>query len=412
MIKRATAILSLTIAFIIALSSLAGCANTSKNPSGTADGGKDNNVTASPGKEIDPGDFAEMTVYYGVEGKAIATIPQNSEATAVNGGIFYNSVKNMNDEDSMFTSEYHLIKGDGTDVLLGEIEYVGYESSYARTELQGSVYTTYIEGNPYDYINDSLYLLEFDLANKTIERYLISVDGYPYTTIAQVNGKILVTNYEQDAAFTNKLYEFDPAAKEVREVLSFTPTESGTGGMRGVCSLSDGFLLLRLAMGTGSGLYADRYDSNYNKVSEQLISDIIIDAAAEFLTPEDAAQEPSFIVFGLKVLNDRYLFYTNSSMSCVIIDLETGKVIASGGGEYQMSTGDGDPVIFLPQYQKEDKGKPFNVTGVKDGKAEAITFSGFDLRRLFSISIAKDGSRLLRLIESDGGQSLHLFAAD
>ncbi|MBO4261582.1 MAG: hypothetical protein J5921_03090 [Clostridia bacterium] len=401
MTKRLTAFIALAIAFMLAVCALPGCKSSKKNNSGKPDGSS----TAAPEKEP-----VKMMDVYGIGGNKIASIPQDSEATVFDSGIFYSVTKDEDEETSTYTAEYHMLSEDGTDVQLGSLAFVGYETSYARTELGGCIYSTYTEGSLADFSEDNLYLLRFDLAAKKIERYLISEAGYPYTSVTVANGKILVMNYEQDDSSANTVYEFDPMFNKVRKVLTYTATPGGTGGMRGICGTTDGFILLRLDLSGSNKLYAERYDKGYNKVSETLISDCIVEAAGKFLTPEDAAQEPAHLVFGLRVSDDRYLFYRNASTTCAVIDLETANLLFAGDSNCEMSTGDGTPVVFKPQYAKEESGKSFSITGIKGGETAAITVAPADSsQRLLSISAAKNGRILMRLVGNDSTHSYLLY---
>jgi hypothetical protein len=63
------------------------------------------------------------------------------------------------------TAEYRFFRtADRKDLLLGRLEDQGYEAVYARTELDGVVYTLAVTGNPMDKTPDPLWLLALDPA--------------------------------------------------------------------------------------------------------------------------------------------------------------------------------------------------------------------------------------------------------
>ena len=133
------------------------------------------------------------------EGKRLGAIDAASACSAVNGGVFY-SVVDVKEYALTGTARYRFFRAaDGKDVLLGTLEDQSYETFYARTELDGTVYTLAAEGDPFDDRPDTLWLLAFDPSAESMTKYEVSKYGFPYAAMAAADGKLLIMNHEMSS---------------------------------------------------------------------------------------------------------------------------------------------------------------------------------------------------------------------
>ena len=327
-------------------------------------------------------------------GAKLTEIDNRANFTAVDGGIFY-SIFTLKENSYTGEAEYRFFSlNDKTDVYLGKLEDQGYEASFARTELNGVIYTLAVKGNPMGDDAVPLLLLSFDTANKTMKTYTVSESGFPYAAMTASSGKLLIMNHEMTAEKTDKIYEFDPAAETVKEVLTFS---SSSDSLRGVCAAENGFYLLRLKLNSGgeNEMYVDHYDDKYNKVSEQPVSDILVGAIKDIqgiLSRQDALNEVGMNVSRFAVIDGRCMVYENFGLSRVAVDLQTNGTIIAKDDNYSISKGSGAPVIYRLDFDADNVSEP-EIFGIENGKLKAVSFTPDDAHKLIqSVTVSKDGT--------------------
>ena len=264
MLKKLTGVL-----LILFLVLSAGCGQTVPSEKET---------TPSEIEETDPEHFMEILDR---DGKPVGQIDARASATAADAGIFYRIWDPGMDEKTA-TAEYRFFRlSDQKDVLLGTLEDQGYETFYTRTELNGIVYTLAVTGDPSDDENDTLWLLAFDGIQGTMEKYAVTDQGFPYSSLTVFDGKIFILNHETTEPKGSKVYRFDPSDKTVKEFLDLPEAvDGGTDSMRGICAAEDGIYLLRLRINAEGrrNLYLDRYDIGGKKISETSLNEMLIPA--------------------------------------------------------------------------------------------------------------------------------------
>lgn len=327
-------------------------------------------------------------------GTKLTEIDNRANLTAVDGGIFY-SIFTLKENSYTGEAEYRFFSlNDKTDVYLGKLEDQGYEASFARTELDGVIYTLAVKGNPMGDDAVPLLLLGFDTANKTMKTYTVSENGFPYAAMTASNGKLLIMNHEMTAEKTDKIYEFDPEAETVKEVLTFS---SSSDSLRGVCAAENGFYLLRLKLNSGgqNEMYIDRYDGKYGKVSEQPVSDILVGAIKDIqgiLSRQDALNEVGMNVSRFAVIDGRYMVYENFGLSRVAVDLQTNGTIIAKDDNYSISKGSGAPVIYRLDFDADNVSDP-EIFSIENGKLKVVSFTPDDAHKLIqSVTVSKDGT--------------------
>ena len=326
-------------------------------------------------------------------GAELGRIDHSANFTAVDGGLFY-SVLTLEEYAYTGVAEYRFFSlKDGSDVLLGRLEDQGYEASFTRTELDGTLYTLAVQGNPAGGAPIPLLLLAFDTANKTMKTYTVSEYGFPYTSMTASDGKLIIMNHETSEDKAEKVYGFDPATGEMKELLSF---DSSVDSLRAVCAAENGFYLLRLKLNNGgeNELFLDRYDENGLKESEQSITDALLGAIMEvpaILDRPDALDEMGRNVSRLAVLDGRYMAYENYGVSRAVIDLQTGETILAVDDNYLTSIGSGVPVIYRLGFDAEDAPEPELIV-IENGAPVNIPFTPDDAHRLIQcVTVSESG---------------------
>ncbi|MBO4356088.1 MAG: hypothetical protein J5850_04465, partial [Clostridia bacterium] len=207
-------------------------------------------------------------------GTMLGEIDNRANFTAIDEGVFY-SVFTLKENSYTGTAEYRFFSmKDKTDVFLGKMEDQGYEAGFARTEIDGTVYTLAVKGNPAGDAAIPLLLLAFSTANRTMKTYTISEHGFPYAAMTVSGGKLLIMNHEMTKEKTDKIYEFDPSTEKTKEVLKFLSSDNS---LRSICGTDNGFYLLRLKLNKGGEdeIFIDQYDEKYVKISDQSVGDIL-----------------------------------------------------------------------------------------------------------------------------------------
>ena len=334
-------------------------------------------------------------------GAELGRIDNRANFTAVDGGLFY-SVLELAEYSFTGTAEYRFFSlKDHSDVLLGKLEDQGYEAAFARTELDGVMYTLAVQGNPAGSAPVPLLLLAFDLANKTMKTYTVSEYGFPYAAMAAAGGKLVIMNHETSGDKAEKIYEFDPATEGMRELLSF---DSSVDSLRGVCAAEDGFYLLRIKLTGGENeMFIDRYDGNCSKISEQSAGEALLHAITEIptiLSREDAVSQMGFNVSRFELIEGRYLVYENFSISRVAVDLETGETLFANDDNYQVSIGSGVPVVYRLGFDAENVPEP-ELIAIENGGAVRIGFTPDEAHRLIQLVSVSEGGVWAVLMTDD-----------
>ena len=334
-------------------------------------------------------------------GAKLGEIDNGASFTAVDGGIFYRVVT-LKEYSYTGDAEYRFFSlKDKTDVYLGKLEDQGYEAGFARTELNGIVYALAVKGNPMGDDAVPLLLLAFDTAKKTMKTYTVSENGFPYAAMTAAGGKLLIMNHEMTAEKTDKIYEFDPGAEILKEVLSFS---SSADSLRGVCAADNGFYLLRLKLNGGgqNEMYVDRYDGEYEKISEQPVSDILADAIMNvrgILSKGDAYNEIGMNVSRFCISDGRYMIYENFGLSRVGADLQTGDVIFAKDDNYAVSVGDGIPLIYKIDFDADGASEP-EIFGIEGGKIRQYQSATDGYHKLLQI-VSASANGTLAVLFSD-----------
>lgn len=332
----------------------------------TVPGPSEENIeSADPGNDDKPrGDLVQIL---DSKGNTLCKVDAGASCTATDAGILY-GIFTPGENQSTAPATYRLLSPETNESMAGtDIDNQGYEPVFARTELGSNAYTLNLIGNPMDNARDDLMLYGF--SSDAVTETRVSSCGFPYAAMTRSGDKLLIMNHEMSRPQCDKVYSYDQ--KQLKEILSF-PEGDKSESLRSIYGTEDGFYLLRLHIdGSSTELFADRYDSDCNILSSKSLSSLITSAALnDGLTGEDAIAQVGMHVAGFRVVDDRYLFYENFSMTRVIIDLEQDKVLFSGNDLYQMSTGSGRPLFYKLQFSESDG---LDIVGIKDGAVEHIS---------------------------------------
>lgn len=360
--------------------------------------------TSAPYSSLPPSE-SKMTIL-DKEGERLGEIDSRAICSAVDGGIFY-SIFELSDHSFTAKAEYRFFnKESKQDVLLGTLDDQGYEAVYSRTEYNGKIYTLAVTGNPMSDSPIPLILLAADTESGSMKAFTVTKNGFPYASMAVSNGKLLIMNHEMTEPGCDKLYEFDPSAETIREVLTFS---ANVDSLRGVSSAQYGFYLLRLGIKNDgeNELFLDRYDNGYEKISEQSVNETLISTAMEIpgiLERQDALNELGMNVSRFSVEDDRYLTYENFGLTRLIADLQTGKAVLVRDDIYSITKGSGTPFFYRMDFDPEEVEEP-DITGIIEGETIKISFYPTDSHKLIrEVSHSAEGTWLVKTADAFSAQ--------
>ena len=391
--KRLSALLLITL-FV----SLVGCGN-GKTPApesvSTEEKKTEQTEQIEPATAPEPGQPEETDVMKIVDrdGNELGAIAKDAICSAADGGVFY-SLFAPDDESPTGTAEYRFFdKTDKNNILLGTLENQGYEAIFTRTEAGGKIYTLAVTGDLFDDRQDTLLLLSFDPEAGGMKRYVVSEFGFPYAAMAASDGKLLIMNHEMSEPRCDKLYEFDPETETIKEVLQFPGYDDS---LRGVSAGEDGFYLLRLHFGDGETVtYIDKYDGDYNKISETAMNDVLVDAIKDvhgIVDRQDVLNELGMMASRFFVEDGRFMIYENFGLVRLILDLETGEALFARDDYYSVSVGSGSPVVYSVDFDG-DPGEGREIVGMENGKLTRYDFEPVgDEKLIEQISRSKGGT--------------------
>ena len=371
----------------------------------------DKETTPSEIEETDPEHWMEILDR---EGKPVGQIDARASASAADAGIFYRIWAPGMDEKTA-TAEYRFFRlSDQKDILLGRLEDQGYETFYSRTELNGIVYTLAVTGDPSDEKNDTLWLLAFDGEKGTMEKYAVTEYGFAYSTITLSDGKLFILNHEMKEPACSKVYQYDPADKSVKEILTLPEAaENGTDSMRSICAAEDGFYLLRLFISADGhrNLFLDRYDFSGKKISETSLNEILIPAITMIhgiMNEGDAENELGYFLTHFEVLQDRYLYYKNFAVTTLIVDLQDREAVAQDD-LYSFSFGGGKRLFYHLDFDLEAEKTP-EIYELAEKELKPVTFTPADAHECLQIlSVSPSGVKLLEFKRSAAEAVLYLY---
>ena len=350
--------------------------------------------------ETQPDELQDPLEILSREGTILGQI-EDGVCTAADAGILY-SVLTPASQYTM-TAQYRFFRtADQKDILLGTLEDQGYESFYARTELDGIIYALAVTGDPGEDDASTLWLLAFDPAAETMTKYVVSEDGLAYAAMSAANGRLLIMSHEMTEPKYAVIREFDPATGTFREVLTFTDKEDS---LRGVYAEETGLYLLRLKVEDDSPreLVLDHYDREYRKISEQPLNDVMIPAALNvpgILDEAEVIGQFGMMVSSFAVVQGRYLFYENFSLIRMLIDLESGEALHVSDDVCSMIRG-GAWGFFRLGFTVDETTEP-EILLLRDGKLERMEFTPADSRSLItSVTCSPAGTWLIRASDSN-----------
>ncbi len=330
-------------------------------------------------------------------GDELAALSVDSMVTAVDRGLFYAcGAGSMEGADTRFRL---YDPATGEDKLLGTVGKMSYEAQYARTELDGRIYTLCMTGDLMDSIPDKLWLCCFDPDGKAAS-YVLSEDGFPYAAMSAVGGKLLIIVHDGNTdELHDKLFEFDPASGSLEEKLFFYMGGRGES-LRAVCPYRGGFALLRLCYEKGAvtEAYVDEYSLGYEKLGETNITDMMRSIAGRVISSEDTDNELAQIVSRFILTDDGYMYYENFSATRFIADINTGECIAADD-LLLASLGAGEPVYFMMFGEKmQGAGDPNTLYRLRDGALYELPIKCLgDGETISYVSAAPNGSAVIGL---------------
>lgn len=357
----------------------------------------DNNAAQSPDTTMDPN--ASMLIervnapvrIVDKEGKEITTIQNLGPIQLLDSGIFYTAVS----PDDKTVTQYRLFDPKtGKDKLMGEIKDQGYIASYSILEVGGKIYTLTTVGDVLDQEPDQLLLLELDPQAETMEKYVISEDGFPYCGMTEKDGAIVLFHHDQQETLYDRVMKFDPKTKEMKEIMCYElPKDMKGETVRGISFYGDTMYVLtvRFENANAPHLMITTYDAEYKKLEEYEISGAIAEVPGN-QTPDMVNNEMKQMVSSFKMLSETEYYYENFSESAHFGDMKTGKLLLTSMA-IDSSKGNGKTLYrVLPTADSE----VFSLVSEKNGVFTTVDFEAKDEGYwIFTASSCKDGHFLI-----------------
>ena len=334
-----------------------------------------------------------------LSGKSLAGIESGDSGFLVPDiGVFYK----CNDE-------YHLTKmnedKDPEDIILGSAKEYSYETFYARTCIDNKLYTLAMKGNLFDNEKDPLYLLEFDLKEGKKNEYLISDNGYPYTSLTSFDNKILLFFHDQKNTLSDRVIEFDTATKESREVITYSLDNDLIGeSVRSIYADKDALYLLKVVYNSNNNISMaiDVFDKDYKKIKNYDITDAMKKATVETTNMEDLNEliQP---VSSFNIFDGRYIYYENFSVTRAFIDLKDSSLIYAIPEPFTSSSGNGPKVFYsLFCLESKDSIDPQSLYIFDNGELKKIPTAILDDgQQISSVTASPDGYYMVSICGED-----------
>ena len=347
------------IAIILAAAILTGCsANDSSADSRSDSESQIQAITATPQDDSEPNAdedteldleklnrMNETREIFDMDGKLIGEINGGWE-TITDKGILYNVFA---DTENAKKKEYLLFDPKtGKSKSLGFIEGEFYEPVCNRIEIGDHVYTIAVVGDLY-YDNDPhpAYLVDIDL-NGSITLHTICDDivRYPYTAMCRHGDKLLYMFHDSkyEDALYDRVFEYDIQTGDKKEVITVSLDNSERGEtLRQLWSDGEKVYVLKVKMDTRSDarLFIDTFDKDYNKLSEQDITELVKKARPDCSSADDVTNEVLQIVWHFAVLDGKYVYYEDFGVKRFLADLETGELLMETDGNFSAFNGSG-----------------------------------------------------------------------
>ncbi len=239
----------------------------------------------------------------------------------------------------------------GKNRSIGVVEDFSYETTYARTEYGGKIYTLFMRG---DLLQDGnpLKLLEID-PHGGLKEYTVCENGFPYASMTEMDGKLVIAYHEPGEGGNDIIAEFDPENGRIRELARYGYMEDGTHErIRAVCNDGrQGYLLSIRYTDQGDRMILTSYAPGFVDLRTKDITDIFAEAVRTLnLTEEDAANELIQNVAHFRINRDDILFYQNFSCVTFAANLRNDSILLSGTDLLHVSEGSG--TTYLYEYMK------------------------------------------------------------
>ena len=337
------------------------------------------------------------------DGKEIKTIQNFGPVRLMESGIFYTAIS---PEDKTVTQYRIFDPKTGKDKLMGEIKDQGYIASYAILEVGGKIYTLTTVGNLLDQEPDQLLLLELDPETETMEKYVLTEDGFPYCGMTEKDGEIVLFHHDQQETLYDRVMKFDPKTKEMKEIMCYElPKDMKGETVRWITFYGDKMYVLtvRFENANAPHLMVTTYDKEYKKLEEFEISGAIAEVPGNAV-PDMANNEIKQMVSSFQMLSETEYYYENFSESAHFGDLKTGKLLLTASA-MESSKGSGKKLYrILPTVDSET----FNLVSEENGVFKTVDFAAKgEGYWIFSASSCKDGRFLIGTCVQAGERMQH-----
>ena len=153
-------------------------------------------------------------------------------------------------------------------------------------------------------------------------------------------------------------------------------------------------------------MFLDTYDNDFNKLSERDISSFLEKGSDNSLVSDDIENEMKQMVSKFMVLDKRFVYYENFSISRFFGNLENGEILEETkgvGDQFLAASGSGNPFFYYAFGGGKNENAVFEL---KNNSLSKSFFKADDTRYyITAASINQNGNRLIQVdyINPDDG---------
>ncbi|MCR5087503.1 MAG: hypothetical protein K6B39_08940 [Lachnospiraceae bacterium] len=323
-------------------------------------------------------------------------IPDAAES-GQNGGTLTGTV--MTEESGKHVTEFRLIdEKTGEYIVLARYEGVINETASRRIVRGDKLYTVISIGDPLKNERVPMILAEFDLKKRGLSEYRITENGFPYTSVDEMNGCFYVLCFETSTS--SVVYRVNPADRSVKAVLNTETGESEDGEvLRALYTADDSLYVLKLVMESGKAnrLRAERYSDAGTLLWQRDITEMIRNACGHlWMNEADGNAELAMPVSDFAIFGSRYLYYSNYSITKALVDLQTGETVSTLDLCRDINSGKETPYFYLAYRDAASAEPAGHIYRLEGGVLKSLPAPGASAgTEVVSLSSAADGRVLV-----------------
>ena len=328
----------------------------------------------------------------------------DSGCTMTDYGLF--SSHKLETEDGM-VFEFRLTDvGNGESKVIGSVAIPkgeqGYETDASRVLINGRLITLMTIGDMYD--PESMltqYILDFDLEAGTMKTVEGSDNGFPYTMLTLFCGTVTFYNIDSRDGQYCAFYMYHSETGTPQEI-DFLRLPWGEGprheAVRGLYSDGGVLYVLRVVYegNVAKQMFVDKYNNNSTKLAEIDVTAAFTEAVCEHGPADVVPDEMIQYMVAFRVIDERYLFIENSSVTSFLYDLTEKKLMMQTGLGAALTSDPNVNIFYWREPEKALADTNAHCYRFNRPSTERINFaSASPNERITDMTVAPNGTALI-----------------